>query len=59
MAAASASYLLLLFALTPFGNHGLWLAFTLFMLARAAGQAILLPRLVRRTFPAMAAERSE
>ena len=52
MAAASACYLLLLFALQPLGNHGLWLAFTLFMLARAGGQALLLPRLRRRTFPA-------
>jgi MATE family multidrug resistance protein len=51
MVAASAFYLLLLFALQPLGNHGLWLAFTLFMIARAAGQAVLLPRLVRRSFP--------
>jgi MATE family multidrug resistance protein len=51
MVAASAFYLLLLFALQPLGNHGLWLAFTLFMIARAAGQAVLLPRLVRHSFP--------
>jgi multidrug resistance protein, MATE family len=50
MAAAASAYLLLLLALAPLGNHGLWLAFTLFMVARAGGQAILLPHLKRRTF---------
>jgi multidrug resistance protein, MATE family len=34
----------------PLGNHGLWLAFSLFLLARAASQALLLARLERRTF---------
>ena len=34
----------------PLGNHGLWLAFSLFLVARALGQAILLPRLIRSTF---------
>jgi len=52
MGAASAVYALLLFAPAPLGNHGLWLAFSLFMVARAAGQALLLPRLERRTFAA-------
>jgi multidrug resistance protein, MATE family len=52
MAAAFAVYLLALWAARPIGNDGLWLAFTLFLVARAAGQALLLPRLVRRTFPA-------
>jgi MATE family multidrug resistance protein len=52
MAAAASFYLILLFALQPLGNDGLWLAFTLFMLARAFGQALLLPGLRRRTFAA-------
>ena len=30
------------------GNHGLWIAFLAFMLARAAGLAALLPGLLRR-----------
>lgn len=50
MAAALAVYVTVLIAATPLGNHGLWLAFTLFLIARAAGQALLLPGLVRRTF---------
>jgi MATE family multidrug resistance protein len=50
MAAAFALYGALLLAAGPLGNHGLWLAFTLFLVARAAGQALLLPRLERRTF---------
>jgi MATE family multidrug resistance protein len=50
MGAAFAVYGLLLLALGPLGNHGLWLAFTLFLVARAAGQALVLPRLARRTF---------
>ncbi|MDB5670901.1 MAG: family efflux transporter [Alphaproteobacteria bacterium] len=50
MVAASFLYMVLLLALAPFGNHGLWLAFTLFLLARAAAQAWLLPRLSRRAF---------
>ena len=37
--------------LAPLGNDGLWLAFTLFLVIRAAGQLILLPRLVRRDLP--------
>ena len=50
MGAAFALYGLLLLALGPLGNHGLWLAFTLFLVVRAAGQALILPRLERRTF---------
>ena len=50
MAAAFALYGLLLLVTGPLGNHGLWLAFTLFLVARAAGQAALLPRLKRQTF---------
>jgi MATE family multidrug resistance protein len=50
MAAAIGVYALLLWAAAPLGNHGLWLAFSLFLVARAAAQAALLPRLRRRTF---------
>lgn len=51
MAAALGVFVILLFALAPLGNHGLWLAFTVFFVARAAGQAVLLPRLAARSFP--------
>ena len=37
----------LLLVTGPLGNHGLWLAFSLFLVARAAGQALMLPRLAR------------
>ncbi len=50
MVAAVAVYGLLLLVTGPLGNHGLWLAFSLFLLVRAAGQALLLPRLERATF---------
>ena len=50
MAIAFAIYGALLLVTGPLGNHGLWLAFSLFLVARAAGQASLLPRLVRATF---------
>jgi MATE family multidrug resistance protein len=50
MAAAFGLYGLLLLVTGPLGNHGLWLAFTLFLVGRAAGQAALLPRLKRQTF---------
>jgi MATE family multidrug resistance protein len=50
MAAAFVAYGTLLLVTGPLGNHGLWLAFTLFFVARAAGQALLLPRLRRQTF---------
>jgi MATE family multidrug resistance protein len=50
MAAAIAVYGALLFALGGLGNHGLWLAFSLFLVARAAGQALLLPKLRRSAF---------
>jgi len=53
MAAALLAYLALRAVAAPLGNHGLWLAFTLFFAARAAGQAIALPRLVRATFAPM------
>jgi len=50
MAAAAALYALAVWAFAPLGNHGLWAALVLFALSRAAGQALLLPRLARRTF---------
>ncbi|MCR5878598.1 MATE family efflux transporter [Phenylobacterium sp. J367] len=50
MAAALAGFVLMRWLATPLGNHGLWLAFSLFFVLRAAGQAALLPGLVRRTF---------
>jgi MATE family multidrug resistance protein len=50
MAAALAVFVVLLIGLRPLGNHGLWLAFSLFFVARAAGQAVLLPGLIRKSF---------
>lgn len=50
MAVAFAVYALLLLVTGPLGNHGLWLAFSLFLVVRAAGQASLLPRMERLTF---------
>jgi MATE family multidrug resistance protein len=50
MIAAFAVYGILLLVTGPLGNHGLWLAFTLFLVARASGQALLLPRLALRSF---------
>lgn len=50
MVAAIAGFVILLIVARPFGNHGLWLAFCLFFLLRAAGQAALLPGLIRRSF---------
>ena len=50
MGAAFAVYALALFLVPDLGNDGLWLAFSLFMVARAAAQAALLPRLRRKTF---------
>jgi MATE family multidrug resistance protein len=55
MGAALAGFVLLLILVRPLGNHGLWLAFSLFLLLRGAGQAAQLPGLVRRSFPAAAA----
>jgi len=55
MAAALAAFVAVLLAARPLGNHGLWLAFTMFFVARAAGQAWALPRLARRSFAAAGA----
>ena len=54
MVAAFAVYVLLLFAAAPLGNHGLWLAFSLFLVARTAAQAGLLARMKTATFTAAA-----
>jgi MATE family multidrug resistance protein len=50
MGAACAVYAALLFAAAGMGNHGLWLAFSLFLVARAAAQGAMLPGLRRVTF---------
>jgi len=50
MAAALVGYVALLWLGRPLGNHGLWQAYVLFFLLRAAGQLALLPGLVRRSF---------
>jgi MATE family multidrug resistance protein len=50
MGAACAVYAGAIFAAGGMGNHGLWLAFSLFLAARAAAQAAMLPGLRRRTF---------
>lgn len=50
MAAALALFVALLWLTSPLGNHGLWLAFTLFFVARAGGQALMLPGLARKSF---------
>ena len=50
MAAAMAVYCAMIFGLAPLSNDMLWLAFGLFFLIRAAGQVVLLPRLVRSGF---------
>jgi len=55
MAAALTVFVAALFALRGLGNHGLWLAFVLFFIARAAGQALMLPGLTRRAFADAAA----
>ena len=47
MAAALAVVLVALWLAAPLGNHGLWLAFSLFFVARGAGQALMTPRLMR------------
>jgi MATE family multidrug resistance protein len=57
MAAAIAVYVALLLATAGLGNHGLWLAFSLFLVARAAGQALMLPGLRRKAFAAAASPR--
>lgn len=50
MTAALAGFVGLEMLLRPWGNQGLWLAFSLFFVLRAAGQAWMLPGLRRRGF---------
>lgn len=53
MALGLACFLAAAFALQPaFGNHGLWAALMVLMLARAAGLGLLLPRIARTAFAA-------
>jgi multidrug resistance protein, MATE family len=58
MAAAIALYAMLILLAAPLGNHGLWLAFSLFLVARASGQALMLPKLRRAAFADAASPRS-
>ncbi len=51
MGIAMALYTALLLGLADIGNNGLWLAFVVFLMVRAAGQLTMLPVLLRRTFP--------
>jgi|TARA_R100000501_G_scaffold5804_1_gene12860 MATE family multidrug resistance protein len=55
MIGAAICYALALWLTQPLGNHGLWLSFTLFLLARAAFQALQIPWLARRSFAASVA----
>lgn len=55
MAVALAGYVALLWLGRGLGNDGLWLAYLGFFLFRAAGQAVALPGLARRSFRAAAA----
>ena len=50
MLGGTAVYAIALWLTWPLGNQGLWASFALFLLARAAFQTVLLPRLLRRTF---------
>lgn len=51
MIVSIATYFGVFFLLAPaVGNHGLWIAFLGFLLARGLGQAALYPSLTRRTF---------
>jgi MATE family multidrug resistance protein len=50
MAGAVAIFVLALWLTWPLGNAGLWGSFTVFLVMRAAIQAVMIPRLVQRTF---------
>jgi MATE family multidrug resistance protein len=50
MVMAFVTYIVVWYALTPWGNAGLWTAFLVFLLARGLLQAIRYPALVRATF---------
>ena len=50
MLGGTAIYATALWVTWPLGNQGLWASFALFLLARAAFQVALLPRLLRQSF---------
>ena len=50
MLGAAVVYALALWLTWPMGNQGLWLSFTLFLIARAGLQALWMPRLIRQSF---------
>jgi len=50
MAVAITAYCAMIFGLAPLSNDMLWLAFGLFFVIRAAGQVVMMPRLVRDSF---------
>jgi MATE family multidrug resistance protein len=53
MTVSSAVFLLAAWALAgPLGNHGLWLAMTVFMIARGVTLGVQLPAIERRLGPA-------
>lgn len=52
MVTAFVIYIVVWYALTPWGNAGLWTAFLAFLLARGLLQAMRYPTLVRATFSA-------
>ena len=54
MLGAAAIYGLALWVSWPLGNHGIWLSFTLFLIARALLQAVWMPGLIKRQFAAQA-----
>ncbi len=49
MAAALGAFIIALTLVRPFGDGGLWFAFSLFLLLRGVGQLVVLPRLIRRS----------
>jgi len=50
MAVAMTFYCTMLWLASPLANDELWLAFSLFFVVRAAGQLVLMPRLIRGDF---------
>lgn len=50
MFGAATVYALMLWLTWPLGNHGLWLSFTVFLVARAALQMLCMPRLIKHSF---------
>ncbi len=55
MLLALAAYFAAWWALTPWGNTGLWIALLVFLASRGLGQALAYPALARRTFAASGA----